>query len=159
MSLTRIDGPKLDELVRAARAHPRRRLNLNLHRMEEPVHRLLNAIEPESYVAPHRHRSPPRGETLLVVRGRGAVVTFGDDGRVAGHAVLAPGGPTSIVELAAGTWHTVLALEPGTVWFEAKEGPYVPVAPEDLAAFAPAAGSPEVPAWMERMRKLVGTRS
>jgi cupin fold WbuC family metalloprotein len=148
-----VDQKRLDEAVAAARKSPRLRANDNLHRMEDPIHRLLNATEPGTYVQPHRHRSPPKVETLAVLRGRGAILVFDDRGDVSGCAVLAPSGPCFVAEVPAGAWHTLLALEPGTVWFEVKAGPYAPPSPEDVAAWSAAPGTPEaarsLARWLE----------
>ena len=57
-------------------------------------------------------------------------------------------------ELPPGTWHSLVALEPGTVWFEVKAGPYAPPPPADVAAWAPAPGSPEAPRYLEHMLGL-----
>jgi len=43
---------------------------------------LFNAIEPGSYIRPHRHASDPREELLIAVRGLVALVTFDDQGAV-----------------------------------------------------------------------------
>ncbi len=122
--------------------------------MQDPVHRLLNAIEPDSYIQPHRHLSPPRHETLAVLRGRGAVLVFEETGMLLERATLSPTGPDQVVELEAGAWHSLVSLEPGMVWFEVKEGPYAPPPPADVARFAPAPNSPEAAAYLEQMRKL-----
>ena len=45
---------------------------------------------------------------------------------------LAPCGPVVALNIPAGQWHTVHALEPGTVILEVKDGPYVPLAEEDV---------------------------
>jgi cupin fold WbuC family metalloprotein len=147
-----VDARVLDELVAAARAHPRRRMNKNLHAMEDPIHRLLNAMEPDSYVVPHRHLTPPKHETIVAVRGRFAVLLFDDGGRVTHRIVLAPSGATSAVELPAGTWHSLLALESGSVFFEVKAGPYVAPVPSDVATWAPPpADSGAAKEWLARM--------
>jgi cupin fold WbuC family metalloprotein len=152
--MRRIDRSVFDAVTTSARTSPRRRMNRNLHAMEDPIHRLLNAMEPESYVQPHRHGTPPRMETLLVVRGRGAILVFDDAGSVRERALLSPAGPDFIVELEAGTWHTLLALEPGTIWFEVKQGPYAPPPPSDVAAWAPDPGAPKAAAYLEELRSL-----
>lgn len=154
--MNRIEARDLDALSAEARQHARRRMNRNLHRMEEPIHRLLNAMEPDSYVAPHRHLAAPRGETLLLLRGRGAVLLFDDAGGVREKIVLSPAGPTHVVELPPDAWHTLLALEPGTVWFEVKQGPYVPPAATDVAAWAPPTSDhAAVSACLAQWRRLV----
>jgi cupin fold WbuC family metalloprotein len=152
METIRVDGALLDALTESARTNERRRMNKNLHKMEDPIHRLLNAMEPDSYVQPHRHLAAPRTETLLCVRGRGAIVVFGDDGSMDERFVLAPDGPDFVAELPPGTWHSLLALEPGTVFFEVKAGPYVALEEDDIASWAPAPKDPGVADYLARMR-------
>lgn len=146
----------LDDLSKRASAVARRRLNRNLHEMDDPVHRLLNAIEPGSWVRPHRHLDPPRSETVLVVAGAIGVVLFDDDGAVRDTMRLEAGGETFGVDLDAGTWHGLVALEPGTVFFETKPGPYVAPAPADWASWAPAEGEPGAEAAERSTRGLFG---
>jgi cupin fold WbuC family metalloprotein len=117
-------------------------MNRNLHAMEDPVHRLFNAIEPGSYIRPHRHLHPPKTETMVVVAGTLGFLSFHDDGTVAERVVLAAGGETFGVDVAPGVWHSFVSLAPGTVVFEAKAGPYVPAGERDAAPWAPAEGDP-----------------
>ena len=149
--MNRVDDARIEKLVAAARASPRRRMNDNLHGMDDPIHRLLNATEPSTYVQPHRHATPPKVETLAVIRGRGAILLFGDDGAVREEVVLSAAGPVFVAEVPAGAWHTLVALEPGTVWFEVKAGPYAAPHPEELASFAPAPGSDAAGAYLARL--------
>ncbi len=136
-----IDDETVRKLQERAAASPRRRANLNLHQtLEDPVQRFLNAIEPGSYVRPHRHHSPLRWELFTALSGRAVVLVFKGDGEVLERVEITPGGPVHGVEIPAGTWHTVAALEEGTVLFEFKHGPYTPVTDKDFAAWAPAEG-------------------
>lgn len=136
-----IDRAMLDAASAAARESPRGRRNLNFHRADDAAcHRLLNAIEPGSYVAPHRHLDPAKDESILVVRGRLGCVVFDDAGAIAGCCLLAPGAARVGVNIPHGTFHTVLALEPGTAFFEAKAGPYLPLAEAEFASWAPREG-------------------
>ncbi len=153
--MNRVDLARLERLSQAARASPRLRLNENLHALADPIHRLLNATEPGTYVQPHRHLDPAKLETLGVIRGRGALLVFDDRGVLFERAFLSPAGPDLVVELPPGTWHSLVALEPGTVWFEVKAGPYVPPPPADIAPWAPPPGSPEVPRYLEHMLALL----
>ena len=153
-----LDAGVLGALTGEARRRPRRRLNANLHRDEDPVHRLLNAIEPGSYVRPHRHLDPPRDETLVVVRGALGLVLFGAGGLVE-ETVRLEAGPegTFGADLPAGAVHAFVALEPGTVFFEVKRGPYAAPSGEDLPDWAPAEGDPGAAAFEESLRGLFGT--
>ncbi len=153
-----VDRARLDAVSEKARTSPRLRMNDNLHAMDDAIHRLLNATEPDTYVQPHRHATPAKVETLAVLRGRGAIVLFDDAGRVTARAVLSPAGPAFVAEVPAGAWHTLIALAPGTVWFEVKAGPYAPPPPADTAAWAPAPGDPRAAAYLKGLVRLCETR-
>lgn len=140
-----------------ASASPRRRKNRNFHASDDaPAHRLLNALEPDSYVRPHRHLDPSKDETIIAVRGRFGVIEFEDDGRVRAASVIAPEGEAIGIDIVHGSFHSVLALESGSVFFEAKAGPYVPIAEPEKAPWAPAEGDPGAPDYMARLRALFG---
>ena len=73
----------IDDLVQQAVASPRGRQHHNLHAdFAETVQRTFIAIEPDSYVRPHRHGLTPRTETMLAVRGLMALLVFDDAGEV-----------------------------------------------------------------------------
>jgi len=149
--ITLIDNALLDEVCAQAAASPRRRKNRNFHPYDEhPGHRLLNAMQPDSYIPPHRHLDPNKDETFVVLRGLLGLILFDDTGKIlralkVGPAALCvPGNPlrgqaTAIgVDIPHGTWHTAVALEPDTVFLEAKAGPYLPFTPAEKAPWAPA---------------------
>lgn len=146
------DAPFLDALCAQAAASPRLRLNSNLHADNSyPCHRIFNALQPDTWVQPHRHLHPDKDETVLPVRGRFGFVVFDDSGAPVLARVLVPG---MAIDIPHGTWHTCIALEPDSVFFEAKAGPYTPLAPDERAPFAPPEGSPLVPAALARLRAL-----
>jgi len=145
----------LQEVAAEAAASPRRRKNRNLHAANEsPAHRLLNAVEPDSYVQPHCHLDPAKDETIIALRGRFGVVLFEADGRVRSTAVFEPGGASIGVDIPHGTFHSLVALAPGSVFFEAKAGPYVAASAAERAPWAPAEGTPEAVGYLEIMRRL-----
>jgi cupin fold WbuC family metalloprotein len=154
--ITLIDAGLLDSVSTEARASPRQRRNRNFHGADDfPCHRLLNAIEPGSYVAPHRHLADDKDETMVVVRGRLGLVTFTDEGQPHEKVLLGPATSCSGVDIPHGTWHTVFALDSGTVFFEAKAGPYLPLTPAELAPWAPPEGGPGAVDYLARLEKLV----
>jgi cupin fold WbuC family metalloprotein len=118
--------------------------------MEDPVHRLLNAMEPGTYVRPHRHLHPPKTETALVVAGRIGILFFDDAGAVVERGALVSGGEILGADFPPEAWHTLVALSPGSVFFEVKAGPYVPPPETDLASWAPPEGSRDA-ARLERL--------
>jgi cupin fold WbuC family metalloprotein len=136
-----INQAMISGLTAQAQQSPRARTNLNLHaQYDDPVQRLLIAIEPGSYVRPHRHLEANKWELFLIVSGRIAAVFFDDEGRIQERILLSPQGPGHGFEIVAGQWHTVVALEPGTVFFEVKPGPFMPTSDKDFAIWAPAEG-------------------
>jgi cupin fold WbuC family metalloprotein len=154
--ITLIDNALLDEVSREAAASPRRRKNRNFHPGDDyPAHRLLNAIEPGSYIRPHRHRDASKDETMAVLRGRLALITFDDGGKVADVAVLGAGCGAMAVDIPHGIWHTVFALDPGTVFLEAKAGPYRALSAEETAAWAPAENDAAAAAYLAQLLRLL----
>jgi len=143
---------ELDRLSALARGRSRRRVNLNLHpELEDPVQRLFNVMEPGTYVRPHRHPDG-RWELFALVRGQAAVLVLDGRGTVLDRVELAPD-RSAAVEIAAGEWHTVLALRTGTVLLEVKPGPYRPLTDKDFAPWAPAEGSPEAMDLLARLER------
>lgn len=140
MPLRVLAGGDVAAAVGRSRTSPRGRANHNLHRsLDDPVQRFLNVFQPGSYVRPHRH-APSNWEVFLLLEGEAGALSFDDSGVVIGHAVLRRGGHRA-VEFAGGDWHTVFALQPDTVMFEIKPGPYRPIAAKDFAVWAPEEGT------------------
>lgn len=153
--ITLIDAALLDAVSAEAQAGARGRKNRNFHGGDgDPAHRLLNAIEPGSYVLPHRHLDMHKAESMLVLRGRLGLVIFGDAGTVLRTATLGAGGEALGVDIACGIWHSVLALETGTVFFEAKAGPYRPLSAAERAPWAPAEAAAAAVAYQRRLADL-----
>ncbi len=144
--IRRIDQSLLDRVAAQAVRHPRRRMHHNFHQHSEPVQRFLNAVEPGSYVRPHRHVDPPKWEMFVCLRGQGAAVVFDDEGRIAEICRLSPARGDHGVEIEAGAWHSIVSLERGSVFLEVKEGPYEP---KHAGAFAPWSPAPDEPGVAE----------
>lgn len=150
-----IDRAMLERLAADARSRPRLRINYNFHPDDGfPAHRLLNAIEPGSWLPPHRHLDPAKDESIIVIAGVLGVILFDDAGRVVEARRLAPGGDCCGVDIPHGTWHTVMALAPGTVIFEAKAGPYRPLIAEELAPWAPREQDSGTASYAKSLRDL-----
>ncbi|MGI8587174.1 MAG: WbuC family cupin fold metalloprotein [Chloroflexia bacterium] len=111
LALRPIDRTLIDTVALQARDSPRHRAILRYHELPEPVQRMLNALDPESYVQPHRHAAPPKVEAFLVLRGRAMLVRFDDAGHIIEAVEIAAGGPTHGAEVPPGAWHTLLALD------------------------------------------------
>ena len=120
-----IDKELLDKVSEQAKVSPRLRMNLNFHQsLDDKCHRFLNAVEPGTVVPIHRH--PTKDESFVILRGKVRVSTYDDDGNVIESIVLCPGDGRYGVDIPKGVWHTIEAMEPDSVIFECKEGPFVP---------------------------------
>lgn len=121
----------LDELTERAKASPRLRMNLDLRNSDaDGSQRMLNAIEPGSPLPIHRHRHS--SETVVCLRGRLVEEFYSSDGVCTEVVELRPEGPVVALNIPIVQWHTVRALESGTVILEMKDGAYEPIGPEDI---------------------------
>ena len=122
----------LDKLSEEAKASPRLRMNYDLRNgAEDQSQRMLNAIEPGSPLPIHRHRQTT--ETVVCLRGRLVEEYYDELERTCTERIeLSPNGPIVALNVPAGQWHTVKALESGTVLLEMKNGAYEPLGEEDI---------------------------
>ena len=124
----------LDELTAKAKASERLRMNLDLRNSaDDKSQRMLNAIEPGSPLPIHRHKHTT--ETVVVLRGRLVWEYYDELERICTERIeLSPNGQVVALNIPAGQWHTVRALESGSIILEMKEGPYEPIGLEDVLA-------------------------
>ena len=120
-----IDTTLLDQVSAEAKVSPRLRKNYNFHQsLEDKCHRFLNAVEPGTKVEIHRH--PTKDESFVILRGKVRVTTHNDDGSIIEDVVLSQESGNYGVDIPKNVWHKLESLEPGSVIFECKEGPFVP---------------------------------
>ena len=122
----------LDELTKKAKASPRLRMNHDLRNSDkDQSQRMLNAIEPGSPIPIHRHQKS--SETVVCLRGRLVWEYYDELERVCTERIeLSPNGPIVALNVPKGQWHTVKALESGSVIMEVKDGPYEPQSSADI---------------------------
>ena len=136
----------LDSVAAEAIACPRLRKNYNFHQLNDSVQRMLNVLQPGTYVRPHRHVRPEAAngfEFFLVLQGRLGMLTFDGDGTIGDRIILSAEGPAYGIELEEGVYHSLLSLAPDTVIFELKEGPYNAATDKEFLQMFPEEGTPE----------------
>ena len=84
---------------------------------------MLNTVEPETDIPVHRH--PTKDESFVILRGKVRSTTYNDDGGIIDSVVLCQEDGIYGVDIPKGVWHNLESLEPGSVIFECKEGPFV----------------------------------
>lgn len=121
----------LDGLTQKAALSERRRMNLDMRNSADDMsQRMLNALEPDTVLPIHRHRHS--SETVIIVRGAIEQLFFDNEGHVTERFTLRPGADIVGLNVPAGQWHRTVALEHGTVIFEAKDGAYQPLSEDDI---------------------------
>lgn len=126
-----IDKTLLDNISLQAKQSERLRRNYNLHlSLDSKVQRLFNAMEPGTFVPIQRH--PDVAETIVIIRGRIKVCLLDENKNIIEETILDTSEGNYGIHIPAGVWHCVEVLEPDTVIFEVKEGPYKGVDIKDV---------------------------
>ena len=147
-----LDRRLFEQLSEQAARGPRLRQHHNFHAMSEPCHRLAVGLQPGTYIAPHRHLSADKAESLLVLQGRLGLLLFDDAGNLVQTRELAAGGDCLGVDLPPGVFHALVVLEADSILFECKAGPYRPLEEGEQASWAPREGTAEAADYLAWMR-------
>jgi cupin fold WbuC family metalloprotein len=138
----------------ASRASARKRIIYPIHRTQPaPVQRMLNFLQPGTYVKPHIHRGEGASESVVLLSGAIRYVIFDEDGGIADSFVAQAGTASAVLDMEPDVWHSFVVLEADTVIFECKKGPYSVLSDKDFAAWAPDEGTPEADAWVAGMER------
>jgi len=147
-------------LLSASRESPRKRMLQRIHKDSgEAVHRMFNALQPGTYVTPHRHLDPAKTETILAISGALLFVEFDENGKLLRHTLLQPGTETFGLDVAPHVYHTFVALKPDTLIFEVKTGPYVRESDKNIPDWAPREGTEQADAYLLDLIKLLAERA
>lgn len=126
-----IDKSLLDTVTAGAKESNRLRMNYNFHdSLNAPCQRLLNALEPETIVPIHRHQHT--SETYILLRGKLRMMFYNDQKEVIEETILSSESANYGIHIPAGVWHAMEVLASGTVIFETKDGPYMPIQECDI---------------------------
>ena len=121
----------INSVSNLAKESHRLRMNYNLHEsFEDSVQRMFNAIEPGSEIPIARHLKS--NETLILLQGKLKVFIFNDKKEIIEEVILDRNIGNIGYHIPKGVWHSVKSLETGTVLFETREGPYIPVSDDDI---------------------------
>ncbi len=155
--MIKVTKEMLRSLSAEAAAAPRLRKNHNFHKEDsDTLQRLLNAMEPGTYVTPHRHMDPDKREAFIVLTGKIVAVEFDDKGNITDHAIMSVSEGVRCVEIPEKTWHTLISLEKGTVLYELKDGPYDSSKDKKPAPWAPVEGDPKAGSYNASILKQLG---
>jgi len=155
--MIKISKELISSVSNTAKINQRLRQHYNFHHnYQETLQRLLNACEPESYFRPHNHSDSNILEILLLVRGAILIVIFDDDGKIIDHLELSEQSGHFGAEILAHEWHCTIALEPGSVMYEIKQGPFNEKTPKVFAPWSTPENSVDAQYFNENIRKELG---
>ncbi len=139
--MKKINSQIINQTSEKAKYSDRKRMNFNFHpQADDSLQRMLNAVNIDTYIQPHKHENPDKVEVFLILRGRIAVVEFDDFGTITEYIILDSGKENYGAEIAPRTWHTIISLENNSVAYEIKNGPYNQAEDKDFASWAPKEG-------------------
>lgn len=143
-----------DEMVKkgieASQKSERKRIILPIHRKQDAeVQRMVNFLQPGTYIRPHMHPIPNAIESLVVIRGALRFFIFDDSGEILSVNNVSSSPLPGIIDIEPEIWHSFIVLEPDTILFECKKGPYSAATDKVFATWAPAEGSADVDEWLK----------
>jgi len=135
----------------------RKRKNYNFHHQDsDTLQRMLHAMNPGTYVQPHKHENPDKREAFILLEGRVAVVEFEDGGEIINSMILDREKGIYGVEIPERTWHMLIALENDSVVYEVKDGPWSPSDDKHFAPWAPREGDRNSQIYLQNVIKRIG---
>lgn len=154
-SNTLITEALMAECIEASKKSARKRMILPLHKSADAkIHRMFNAMQPGSYIQPHRHLFPPKAESVIVLKGAILAFIFNDRGEIKEVHRVAASSATIGIDSEPGVYHTFVAIEEDTIFFEVKPGPYSVVDDKDFAPWAPAEGENGVEDFLANLNEV-----
>ena len=150
--MKKINANLIQEVLQKANDSPRKRINYNFHDGDrDPLQRMLNAMQPGTYLQPHKHENPDKREVFMALTGKFVVIQFHDDGTISDYMILNPAQMEFAAEVQARTYHTIICLAPNSVIYELKDGPYDPSDDKSFASWAPKEGAPGCAEYLHRL--------
>lgn len=153
-----ISDDLFSEISQKAKASSRLRANHNFHELSEVYQRFLNVLTKNTYVQPHKHISPPKPETFLVIKGELGFLIFDDTGNITEKHLLSEKGPIYGIDIQPGVWHSIVCLSEVCICFEGKSGPYDPKEDKIFGSFAPSEADESRFAYIKKLEGLFHDR-
>ncbi|NDV20457.1 cupin fold metalloprotein, WbuC family [Pseudodesulfovibrio sp. JC047] len=159
-AVTPLSLTMVGDLLARSRDSARKRMLQKLHSSHDALsHRMFNAMQPGTYIMPHRHLDPPKDETVLVMAGSVLFIQFSDAGDIEKTLLLQPGTENFGIDVAPHVYHTYIPLKQDTLIFETKTGPYTQEHDKNVPDWAPREGSPEAEPYLLNMIKSLAEQA
>lgn len=150
--LFQLSDEMIEEGIKASRESDRKRIILPIHRKQEAeVQRMINFLQPGTYIRPHKHPLPHATESLIIMSGSIRFFTFDESGTVISETEINSKPVPGVLDIEPRVWHSFIVLEENTILFECKKGPYNAQTDKTFAEWSPEEGSAGVRDWIESL--------
>lgn len=154
-TVTYISKEHVNDSIELSKQSPRKRIILPFHKSnEDKLHRMFNALQPGTYIRPHCHMTDNKCESVIVLQGGICFITFKEDGEILSYQNIYANSDIFGVDLEPDTIHSFVVLEPDTLIFEVKPGPYVMANDKDFMPWAPEEGTEEANLFVDKLLGL-----
>lgn len=155
--MIKIDKRFTENLIEKALQSDRKRTTFNFHKeLSDSLQRMINTMNTDTYVQPHKHQNPDKREVFILIKGKALVVEFDDQGVVSDYILLDRMAESYGCEIEPGSWHTIICLENNTLLYEVKDGPYDAFTDKKFAKWAPKEGDLNCLAYNKKIAKELG---
>lgn len=140
-----------NEGIENAKASPRRRFPMILHRPGDEFNQVFNFMMSDSYMQPHLHPGVEKVEKIYIVEGRIVTIFFDDFGTIKQCNLLEKGG-LEMISVPAYTWHTYVILSSHAITYETMMGKYDPKTWKNFFIIAPIEDSTEQASYLQMLK-------
>ena len=113
----------IEEQIGLSRKSKRKRVIYCYSKQEDNIQRMINAVQPDSYIPPHKHLH--KTEVFIALCGKFLVVEYDDFGGIKEYCIISGKGENNGAEIQMNTWHNFIALKKDSVLYEFIDGPYI----------------------------------
>lgn len=150
--LFQLNGELIKRGLEASRKSSRKRMILPIHRTQAAeVQRLINFLQPGSYIRAHKHPMSYASESIILLQGSIRFFTFDENGEILTDNRLSSTPIPDVIDIEPDTWHSFLVLDPDTMIFECKKGPYNAKTDKEFASWAPEEGDDNATEFMKNL--------
>jgi len=152
--MIKINNDLVDGIIHEASVNDRKRKNFNFHpAAKDPMHRMIHASNPGTYVQPHKHENPDKTEAFIILKGKVLLVEFDDDGNIIDHFIMEANTANYGVEFSPRIWHMLITLQENSLFYEVKNGSWDPSDDKFFAPWSPSEGSPDCDEYLNSILK------
>jgi cupin fold WbuC family metalloprotein len=158
--MIKINQELLQSQEKKAAESPRKRAMHIFHKtMDDTLQRMINTMQPGTYLRPHKHEDPDKREVFIVLTGKFVIIEFDDEGNIRDHMVLDPKTNQFAAEIDARVFHSVICLGPNSTAYELKDGPYNPIDDKNWASWAPKEGDVDCDDYNQKLLQQLNIKA